>query len=296
MSGKIKIGGLVFAAALILLFAGLSFGQDPCGGTYQGEGLKAQFWPYYADLDPQNPVEPFIGFSGKILNDVELWPYQYQVPGGDCVFLFQRGHVVVDINRPEKTDGTDEDRYVQMNLALAPNSAYCENTPVTLRMAHIHTVAFHFLTEKEFIAKRENGKLILSCKKYGWNYLNFATMTPGHTYYTQMSFTFKVFGDPTEYAIHTQAKVFYGNLVNSTGGPGWEVTPIHEPYVVRVITTKGKTIVKIEDTPHYPSVYQGIGFPESDCPEGEPWKSGPDWLPGQGIYHFPFKLILERLR
>jgi hypothetical protein len=161
-------------------------------------------------------------------------------------------------------------------------------------MAHIHTVSFHFATEKEFKAIRENGKLILTCQKYGWNYLNFGSLTPG-TYYGQISFKFKVFGDPDEYAFHFQGKVFYGFL-EETGTPGWRVTPIHEPYVVRVITTQGKKIVKIEDTPHGPSVYGDIGFGESNCTEGEPWKPGLDWLPGQGIYEFPFNMILQRLK
>jgi len=292
MSEANKFRSLAGAAVMFLVFAGVSYAQNPCGGTYRGEGLKAMFWPAYEDFDPQNPVPTSMSFAGKILNDFDLLPYEYIVPGGDCVFLYHRGQVVLDVNRPEELDGTDEDRYVQMNLALLPNSDYCGNTPETLRMAHLHTVAFHFLTEKELIGTRENGKLILSYPKYGWSYLNFATMTPGHTYYAQISFTFKVYGDPNEYAIDSQAKVFYGDLVNSTGRPGWEITPIHEPYVVRVITMKGKNVVKTEDTDHPPSVYQSMG----NCPEGEAWTPGPDWLPGQGIYLFPFKLILERLK
>jgi len=291
MSGKIKIGGLVFAAVLVLLFAGQSFGQDPCGGTYKGEGLKAFFWPNYMDLDPQNPdPDSPIEFPGRIRNDFD-WPYQYQVPGGDCVFLYRRGHVIVDVNRPQKEDGTDEDRYVQIDLVLVPGSTYCDNTPATLRIAHIHTVSFHFGTEKEFIATRENGKLILNCQKYGWNYLNFATMTPGQTTYTQISFGFKVFGSPDEYGTHTQAKVFYG-ILEETGNLGWRVTPIYEPFVVRVIETRGKKIIDIQDTPHYSTLYQVLGFPESDCPQGEP---GPPDNPGLGVYEIPFALILQRL-
>jgi hypothetical protein len=272
MSGKMRIGGLVLAAALVVLGTGICFGQDPCGGTYSGEGLKAVFWPYYDDLNlmPSN-----------ILNDFGLLPYQYQVPGGDCVFLYRRGHVVVDVNRPEKSNGTDEDRYVQMNLVLKLGSGYCANTPATLRLTHIHTVSFHFLTEKEFIPIKENGKLILTCLKYGWNYLNFATMTPGQTTYTQISITFKVFGDPEEYRFDTQARVYYGELVNSAGGLGWEITPIYEPYVVRVLTTKGKRITNIENTDHDPSVYQNMG----NC----------DPTTGLGVYEFPFKLVLKRL-
>ncbi len=291
MSGKIKIGGLVFAAALVVLGAWFAFGQagqDPCGGTYSGEGLKALFWPNYK-IDPQAPGSPT--FLCNILNDFESLPYQYQVPGGDCVFLYRRGHVVVGVNRAEKIDGSDEDRYIQMNLVLAPNSAYCKSTPATLKMAHIHTVSFHFGTEKEFIATRENGKLILNCKKYGWNYLNFATMTPGQTTYTQIGFGFKVFGSPDEYGTATQAKVFYG-ILEETGTLGWRVTPIYEPFVVRVTETRGKKIIEIQDTPHYSTLYQVLGFPESDCPQGEP---GPPDNPGLGVYEIPFALILQRL-
>ena len=293
MSGKVKIRGFVFGAVLVLLFAGMSFGQanqDPCGGKYAGEGLKALFWPDYQDLDPQNPGQSKT-FLSNILNDLENFPYQYQVPGGDCVFLFRRGHVIVDVNRAEKIDGSDEDRYIKMNLVLAPNSAYCTSTPATLKMAHIHTVSFGFGTEKEFIATRENGKLILNCKKYGWNYLNFATMTPGQTTYTQISFRFKVFGSPDEYGTDTQAKVFYG-ILEETGTLGWRVTPIYEPFVVRVTETRGKKIIEIQDTPHYSTLYQVLGFPESDCPQGEP---GPPDNPGLGVYEIPFALILQRL-
>ena len=294
MSGKIKIGGLVFAAALVVLGAWFAYGQatqDPCGGTYAGEGLKAFFWPTYMDLNPQNPdPQSPIEFPGRILNDFgPLVPYQYQVPGGDCVFLYRRGHVVVAIDRPQKADGSDEDRFVQIDLVLVPGSNYCDNTPATLRMAHIHTVSFGFGTEKEFIGTRENGKLILNCKKYGWNYLNFATMTPGQTTYAQIGFNFKVFGDPIYYRLDTQAKVYYGPL-SIGGGSGWEITPIHEPYVVRVTETRGKRIVDVQNTPHYPSVYMDMG----GCPEGV-WKPGSEWTPWDGLYHFPFKLILQRL-
>jgi len=293
MIGKRKVLVWACTAAMALLCAGLSFGQNPCGGVYKGEGLKATFWPTYSDLDPQNPdPNVLISFTGKILNDFGLIPYEYIVPGGDCVFLYDRGHIVVDVNRREKLDGTDEDRYVQIDLELAQNSGFCENTPGPLRLAHLHTVSFHVLTEKEFMGTRENGKLILSCTKYGWNYLNFATLTPGRTYYTQLSVTFMVYGDPNTYRFDTQAKVFFGDLVNSTGGPGWEITPIHKPYMVRVITMKGKKIAQIDNTDHFPSVYQAMG----GCPEGAPWKPGPTWQPGDGVFFVPFKLVLERLK
>jgi len=54
MSGKIKIGGLVLAAALGVLWAWFAYGggpsKNPCGSQVVGVGLKAVFLPQYVDL------------------------------------------------------------------------------------------------------------------------------------------------------------------------------------------------------------------------------------------------------
>jgi len=260
MSGNIRIRGLVLAAALTLLFAGVSFGQDPCGGHYAGQGLKAVFLtPYGAGTCNAGDC--------NILNDNEGVYYRYQVPGGDCVFLFKAGHVIVGIG--------NSGRHVNINFnQIIAGPPECPSMPY----ASCSTQEFMLRTDFGFTASRgyrnDPNVLILTSTNAR---LDFGGMTPGRTYYTQTSIKFRVAGDPVEYQHHFQAKVFYGYV---DGILRWVITPIDEPYWVYGVTKVGKKLIPVEPpTWHESSVYAGIGSATCDY----------------GTYCLPFKLILERL-
>jgi hypothetical protein len=210
MSGKIRIGGLVLAAALIILFAGVSFGQDPCGGHYVGTGLKAMFLAQYG-------VPTCTEDGGcNVLNDTEGVYYQYFVPGGDCVYLFKAGHVIVGIG--------NSGRHVVMNFEqTSAGEAGCEALPFVT----CNTQEFMLTTGFGFTASRnEDGELVLTSTNVR---LNFGGMKAGNTYYCQTSIKFRVANDPAEYQHHFQAKVSYGT---DTGI--WVGNPHIEPIMFKV--------------------------------------------------------------
>ena len=260
MSGNIRIRGLVLAAALTLLFASVSFGQDPCGGHYTGQGLKAMF------LTPYGAGTCNAG-NCNILNDNEGVYYRYQVPGGDCVFLFKAGHVIVGIG--------NSGRHVNINFdQIIAGPPECPSMPY----ASCSTQEFQLRTDFGFTASRgyQNDPNVLVLTSTNAR-LDFGGMTPGRTYYTQTSIKFRVAGDPVEYQHHFQAKVFYGYV---DGILRWVITPIDEPYWVYGVTKVGKKLIPVEPpTWHESSVYAGIGSVTCDY----------------GTYCLPFKLILERL-
>lgn len=283
MSGKIKIGGLVCAAALVVLCAGLFFGQanqDPCGGRYAGEGLKATFLSQYFDyeLNPGNPTNPLnILWQSNITNGNASY-YQYMVPGGDCVFLYRNGHVIVGVGWPLNNPDINHDRYANMRFAYR-GAGGCD--PVTPRAdfmngSEVPTAAIQFWTGNGFTATRPGGKLLLTSTNA---LLNFGALSPGMTYYFQLMVRFKVPGYAEEYRFDTQVKVYYGPFDN--GGFGWEITPIHESYDVQLVTKVGKKLVPYgAPTPHESSVYhQDLGSSFGAC---------------YGQFYFPFKLVLER--
>ncbi|OGD33858.1 MAG: hypothetical protein A2V45_14640 [Candidatus Aminicenantes bacterium RBG_19FT_COMBO_58_17] len=260
MSGKIKIFGLVLAAALTFLFAGHSFGQDPCGGHYAGQGLKAMFLPLY-DAATCNAGEC------NVLNDNEGVYYRYQVPGGDCVYLFKAGHVIVGIGNSGRHAIINFDKTQEGDCAF----------PYTT----CNTQEFMLRTDVGFTPSRGHQSdpdvLVLTSTNVR---LNFGAMTAGKTYYCQTSIKFRVAGDPVEYQHHFQAKVFYGYV---GGVLRWVITPIDEPYYVYTVTKIGKKLVPVEPpTWHESSVYAEIG--SDTCPDY------------YGTYCLPFKLILERLQ
>jgi hypothetical protein len=287
MSGKIKIRGFVCAAALIFLFAGLSYGQkgsqDPCGGHYVGEGLRAMFLP----LCPAPMCDPPIVYN--IYNDIPGSFYQYPE---DCVFLFSAGHVIVGIDKARAAH-----RYVEMKfdytLTPIPNDP-CNTLPFF--MDGIEGIGINFERAGTFRIKLVNewigswgndgvhDGLILTAAGAR---LNFGAMTPGQTAYCDLGVDFALdpeLQDTNTYMFNAAAKVYYG-ILEETGCLGWRVTPIDEHvWVLTYKTTKvkGKTIVTPIWTEHEDFVYQTI---RSDtCPH--------DY---NATFYFPFKLILERL-
>jgi hypothetical protein len=279
MSGKIKIGGLVFAAALVVLWAWFAYGQanqDPCGGHYTGEGLKATFMNSPTDYN--------------IFNDILGSPYVYPQ---DCVFLYRAGHVVVGIDKARAAH-----RYVGMKFVKTqpppdpddPDNP-CYNLPFFMDEIGIDYARAGTFTMKlinEWIASRDydasHQGLILTPKN---GRLQFAEMTPGQTAYCDLGVSFTLetsLNDSNIYMFNSFAKVYYG-VLDETGRLGWKVTPIEEHFWLLTYTTtrvKGKTII----TPNWGSVantlYQTIRSSVT-CPT--------DYL---ATFYFPFKLILER--
>lgn len=297
MSGKIKV--LVLVAALACLFVGLSFGQanqDPCGGHYRGEGLKATFLSQYYDL----AVEP----ADRFYPNVRLWDsnitngnasyYQYMVPGGDCVFLYRDGLVIVGIGWPLDDPDINHDRYVHMRFAWKA-AGDCGNIPFSdlapfMNGSIVQIAPIQFRTGNGFTAsRRPDGSLFLTDSKA---LLNFGALTPGQTYYFQLMVRFMVPGHAEWYRFDTQVKVYYGPFYDGNGGFGWEISPIHEPYYVQPVTiVKNKLVPKGDPTYHESSVYH-----QELCSTSEPdnyWGLPFDACYGQ--FYFPFKLRLERL-
>ena len=101
------------------------------------------------------------------------------------------------------------------------------------------------------------------------------------TYYCGIMVRFNIEGYGDEYRFDTEVKVYYGPL--DSGGFGWEITPIHEPYDVQGMTKVGKTLVPSgPPVSHYSSVYhQELRSQTSDGCYGQ--------------FSFPFKLVLERM-
>jgi len=306
MSGKIKIGGLVFAAALVILGTWLAFGQanqDPCGGHYRGEGLKATFLPEYWDfkliippppLVPENPDT--VLWSSNIINGNADY-HQYAVPGGDCVFLYRNGHVIVGVSWPLENPDINHDRYVNMRFdrkgdgscpILEPEDPnYCPLPAFMVGGQVVHTSAIQFWTGNGFTETHgfAGDPNILFLKATN-ALLNFAALTPGKTYYFQMTFKFNVAGYNEEFRSDSQYKVYYGPFNDGSGGFGWEITPIHEPYYVQPMTRVGKKLVPYRDpTYHESSVYHeelASSTAEKSCCLGQ--------------FNFPFKLRLQRLQ
>ncbi len=210
MSGKIKIGGLVLTAALVVLGAWFAFGQvnqDPCGGTYKGEGLKATFLPVYSDImliipPPASvPWPPTMDdFVSNIFNGNADY-YQYVKPGGDCVFLYRNGHVIVGVSWPLTDPYINHDRYINMRFDRKGDGSCpiikdpedpCYALPAFMVGGQVvHTTAIQFWTNVGFTASRGFAGIpgdprypadtnILFLK--GTNaLLNFAALTPGNT-------------------------------------------------------------------------------------------------------------------
>jgi hypothetical protein len=295
MSGRIRIHGLVFATALVVLCAGQSFGQgraDPCGGHYAGEGLKATFLESYGDLIL--PGEPGYIPPGELgYPAITTWlsnitngnanSYPYLVPGGDCVYLYRNGHVIVGVGWPLEWPDINHERYVNMRFEQK-DGGVC-NPVATLASfmdgSVVHTRAIQFWTGGGFTPTRgADNKLLLTGTAVN---LNWGAMIPGETYYCGIMVRFVIEGDVNEeeYRFDTEVKIYYGPLNN--GSFGWEISPIHEPYDIQPVTKVRKQVVPSgEPIPHESSVYHQ---------ELHSQTSNGCW----GRFYFPFKLVLERL-
>ena len=275
MSGKIRIGGLVFAAALIVLGAWFAFGQanqDPCGGHYAGEGLKALFWPSYG-LATCNS-------SGNcnVLNDIEGQYYRYMVPGGDCIYLYRDGHVFVGIGNSGRDVVINIDQFSGGSCPFPyPNGTY-HTTEFSLRTGNGFTPSIGFKGDEANPTPDPNALVLTDTNAK----FNFKALKTGETYYCQTSIKFKL-GSSILYEHHFQAKVCYG-VLQETGALGWRVTPIDEYYYVYDVVKVGKKLIPVEPaTKHDSSVYGTII--SANCPDNK----------NHGTYCLPFKLILERL-
>lgn len=282
-------------AACVFFCAGLSIGQskDPCGGHYAGEGLKATFLGSYGDLilpgepgyiPPGVPGYPAITTWLSNITNGNADSYQYTVPGGDCVYLYRNGHVIVGVGWPLEWPDINHDRYVNMRF-VHRDAGMCN--PVAdpspfMDGSEVHTAAIQFWTGGGFTpTRRPDGKLVLTGTNIN---LNWGAMTPGSTYYCGIMVRFVIEGEgpgyEEEYRFDTEVKVYYGPL--DSGGFGWEITPIHEPYDIQPVTKVRKQLVPSGDPiPHESSVYHQ---------ELHSQTSNGCW----GRFSFPFKLVLER--
>jgi len=304
MSGKIKIGGLAFAATLVVSLAWLAFGQvskDPCDGHYVGQALQAKFLSQY--------TENGIVYNGNIVNDLENTWYRYFVPGGDCIFLFRAGHIIVSI------DESESGRYVGMHLDKEVDNRLCECGDPDLMCPDCY--AFDFMKDGMFFQRpriinetpkfvaferlinfdmklryklaptwddpNHPGVLVLSGAGFD---VNFGGMAPGDTMYLADAITFTVFPvldpeKPITYYQNSQVKVTYGEL--GEGGLGWEVTPIHEPFYYvtykKVWIDKKHYVMEPEYTFHNTSLFRDISTSLGT---------------GGDVFYFPFKLIIKR--
>jgi len=288
MSGKIKIGGLVFAASLVVLWAWFAYGQgapgDPCGGHYAGEGLKALFSDTYIDIDPSNPGSTMTYYS-NITNDYPGVYYHYVVPGGDCVFLFRNGHIIVSPNT--SVNG----RYVNMSFVGAPTNPQPTSPPCGnayfLNGTPMQPTGIVFRSGGGYTGSRKtNGDLVLTAM--GIN-PNLGGMSPGQTLYCDFgAWTFTVEDDPSTpsydesldtYIFETRPVSVYYGMVD--GKLRWVFRPIPEAFWIRV-ETKTKKTVTVTETPYANSMYrQIISNGRGSC--------------NHGTFYFPFELILERL-
>jgi hypothetical protein len=286
MSGKIKIGGLVVASALVVLGAWFAFGQasqDPCGGHYAGEGLKALFSDTYIDIDPSNPGSTKLYYS-NITNDFPDY-YQYKVPGGDCVYWYRNGHIVVSPNT--SVNG----RYVNMTFEGTPAKPQPTSPPCGkayfLNGTPMQPTGIVFRSGGGYTGSRKaNGDLVLTAMGINPNMLG---MSPGQTLYCDFgAWTFTVADDPsTEYKENMDYYSFemrpvsvYCTMVN--GKKRWIFRPIPESFWIRVETKKGNKVIGATETQYTDSMYRTIGSNGySSCYHGS--------------FYFPFELIIEQL-
>ena len=310
MSGKIKIGGLVFAAALAVLGAWFAFGQanqDPCGGHYVGQALQAKFLSQYTD-------ENGIPRDSNICNEMfleDVW-YRYFVPGGDCVFLFNGGHIIVGVNQSgsgrfvamhldkaeelKDANGNDCQDFAFMNdgIILDERPRVIDGAPTNVPFEQV--IEFQMNLRYWLAVAADNpddpGKLVLTGGGYD---VNLGGMTEGETKYCSDAITFIVNPKtftldrrnrpiPITYQQNSQVKVTYRALSESEGdGLGWVVTPIHEPfyyltYKKEWIDKKHYNLLPVY-TFHNTSLYRDISTSTGDCGD---------------FYYFPFKLIIKR--
>jgi hypothetical protein len=283
MSGKIKLYGLVLvgvlAGVLAVLTANGSPGvvaDDPCGGHYVGEALKAVFSESYTEGDT--------AYESAIYNDVKDFWYSYAVPDGDCVFYFRNGHVGLTVDRGRNL------RYVKMRFdgePKYPTGDLCAPNPYCFAPGVNEDSwprRFYFRTSTAYNWFREGGKLILKTALTG---IDFPAMVPGDIAYCESLMRFwvlDVFNTPYDessdeyWSSNEPVKVtceLEGGVVR------WVIRPIAETYTIRTETKVKKSVV-VNDTTYSNSLWRNfISGIRRSC--------------DHGTFYMPFELIFKRL-
>jgi hypothetical protein len=288
--GRIKIFGLVLAAALAVLAAGALTGDassgtaadDPCGGHYVGLGLKAIFSASYYEGD--------VLYESSIINDPQGDQgqyYRYSVPDGDCVFYFRNGHVGLTVDRMRNL------RYIKMLFIGEPSfptGQYCAPNPYFLRPGADEDFWpnwFYFRTSTAYTSSRDSqGKLILQKAGTG---IDFPAMLPGDVAYCDTNLRFRImdYPDPANPYDESVDEYWASNdivkveCVLLEGVVKWRIRPIAEPFTVHS-ETKVKNKIVVNDISYSNSLFRTV-------------ISGPRTSCLHGTFYFPFELIMERL-
>jgi len=285
MSGKLKVNGLITVGVLAAAIAVLTPGEspagapdDPCGGHYVGEALKALFSPAYTDQG--------VLYESNILNDLESSWYRYAVPDGDCVFYFRNGHVGLTVDRYRSG------RFVKMRFdgePKYPTGDLCAPNPYFLAPGVDEDSwprRFYFRTSTAYDWSRENGNLVLQSASAG---IDFPALAPGDVAYCVSLMRFWVMDviDPDFVYDESLDEYWSSNdPVKVTcelrdGTVKWIIRPIAEPYTIRT-ETKVKGTIKVSNTTYSNSLFRSfISGVRTSC--------------GHGTFYFPFELVFERL-
>ncbi len=290
MAGKVRLCGLVLAAALSVLAAGALTGgaspglvaDDPCGGHYVGMGLKATFSASYYEGD--------VPYESSITNDPsgELGlPYRYSVPDGDCVFYFRNGHVGLTVDRMRN------DRYVKMAFLGEPSfptGTYCARNPYFLRPGvspDLWPNWFYFRTSTAYTWSRDSQmKLVLQKASTG---IDFPAMSVGDVAYCDTNLRFRIMDDSGPDSDYDESIDEYWasndivkvECVLMDGVVKWRIRPIAEGFTVHS-ETKVKNKIVVNDVSYSNSLFRTV-------------ISGPRTSCLHGTFYFPFELIMEPL-
>jgi hypothetical protein len=288
MSGKIKIGGLVFAAALFVLLGRVPSGgaaPDLCCGNYVGKPLRAVFSNSYTELG--------VTYTSNIFNDVTDYNYQCSAPGDSCVYLFRAGHAGIWVTK------ADSGRYVNMKFdgeKNYPSGATCAKNAYFIDEIGIdrdRAAGFMFRTTGGYTGSRnEAGELILT----GGTSISPATMVVGQTAYFNTWIEFNVADDPNtpddpatpeiendesldQY--HVEGSPVKVSCESAGGGKRrWVVRPIHEAFWIY-------TPIKVKKTVTWDKSYSSVGTEYRDV-----WSDSYSSC-NHGKFYFPFELIFE---
>lgn len=275
--GVLALGMSVLAAVAFIGASAGDLADDPCDGHYVGQGLKAVFSASYEDGG--------LPYESSILNDIPGFYYRYAVPGGDCVFYFRNGHVVI------RADRARNGRFVKMRFfgdTKTPTGTLCAPNPYFLGPGADEESWpdwFYFRTAGGYTWTRDaQNKLVMTGT--GVN-LDLMAMTPGQVGYCDTWIHFGIMNDTdTEYDEAADEYWLSGEPVQVTYGPvegvlKWVIRPIAEPYTVRT-TTKVKKQVIVTDNSYSNALFRTmISNMRSSCLHG--------------TFYFPFEIVLERL-
>lgn len=291
---KGALGVLAFGMAVLaaVAFIGASAGDladDPCGGHYVGQGLKASYSSSYLDRG--------VTYNSAFLNDLYIEGseppvpvyYEYRIPDGECVFYYRRGHIHLGINVARAG------RFVNMIFEGTPDHpdpAYpeislCAPNPYFIAMGQANTSEFHFRTTGRLDASRDGqGRLVLTGASVT---LDLMAMVPGETAYCGIWCDYRIMDDAAtetidedvdQYDLSQEPVQVYCGMID--GVLKWVIRPISETYIMRTVTkAKGKTVI-VDSDPSPNTLWRSV-------------ISGNRRGCKHGTYFFPFELVLERL-